>query len=32
MAKNVPTKKQIEAEIQSTLKHVPAQKLTDEKM
>ena len=32
MVKNDPTKKQIDAEIQSTLKHVPAEKLTNEKM
>ena len=32
MAKNNPTEKQIDAEIQATLKHVRAWKLTEESM
>ena len=32
MAKNDPTEKQINVEIQATSKHVPAQNLTEEKM
>ena len=32
MAKNNPTEKQIDAEIQATLRHAPAWKLTEEKM
>ena len=32
MAKNNPTEKQMNAEIQATLKHAPAWKLTEEKM
>ena len=32
MAKNNPTEKEINAEIQATLKHAPAWKLTEEKM
>ena len=32
MAKNNPTKKQINAEIQARLKHAPVWKLTEEKM
>ena len=32
VAKNNPTEKQIDAEIQATLRHVPAWKLTEEKM
>ena len=32
MAKNNPTEKQMNAEIQATLKHAPAWKLTEEKI
>ena len=32
LEKNNPNKKQIDAEIQGTLKHAPVQKLTEEKM
>ena len=32
MAKNNPTEKQIDAEFQATSKHVPAWKLTEEKL
>ena len=31
MAKNNPTEKQLDAEIQAALKHVPAWKFTEEK-
>ena len=32
MAKNNPTEKQIDAEVQATSKHAPAWKYTEEKM
>ena len=31
-AKNNPTEKQVDSEIQATMNHAPAQKLTEEKM